>query len=516
MYFNAIFNNYLSNLVTDPIFEENEIIVDESYLLESDTRTDWIEPDPFNTFIMYEEPDGYHESIMDELDTGEPIIFESEVYDNSVQYDNDNISVDCETIMDKLRTDELILFEPEIDDASFQFENTSVDWSMLDEDLLSEHNNNDELVYADISPTVISPDDHCEANSNVTSAIPTRAESSPNSSTNDMIKHYEDKLKEKDEEIAELKEVISKQKKILKSFKYDVKSFEGRDTQVKHLTGLPTYSTLKTVYNFVEKGIVSYSDTISKEQAFVMVLMFLRLGLCFKTLAHLYQVSPTTITKYFYSTLYSLYVQLGGLLKWPEKEVLESNMPEKYRNVFEDPITVILDCFEVFTEKPGVKDAIIKMYSSYKHHYTFKELVGITPFGSISYASRPYTGRTSDKHITEQSGFMNYIKAGDVVLADRGFTVRKAVQDRGALLKVPDSASKSKQMSSSSVERTRALASVRNEVERAIGSLRQKSEVLSKRVPITVMNHEHNGQNVLNMIIVVCCAIFNLCPAIIR
>lgn len=179
MYFNAIFNNYLSNLVTDPIFEENEIIVDESYLLESDTRTDWIEPDPFNTFIMYEEPDGYHESIMDELDTGEPIIFESEVYDNSVQYDNDNISVDCETIMDKLRTDELILFEPEIDDASFQFENTSVDWSMLDEDLLSEHNNNDELVYADISPTVISPDDHCEANSNVTSAIPTRAESSP-------------------------------------------------------------------------------------------------------------------------------------------------------------------------------------------------------------------------------------------------------------------------------------------------------------------------------------------------
>lgn len=227
----------------------------------------------------------------------------------------------------------------------------------------------------------------------------------------------------------------------------------------------------------------TFSTSLNKQQSFIMVLMYLRLGLSFNTLAYVFDVCPATVTKNFYSTLYSLYKQLKGLVKWPSPDILKSNCPQKYKEIFSSNISVIVDCFEIFTEKPGMKDAIIKMYSNYKHHYTVKEMIDITPFGTISFISKPYSGRSSDKYITENCGFLDKLSPGDIVLADRGFTVKKAINDRGAVLKVPDSSSKRHQMSSVAIERTRALASVRNEVERSIGSLRQKYEILSHRLP---------------------------------
>lgn len=190
--------------------------------------------------------------------------------------------------------------------------------------------------------------------------------------------------------------------------------------------------------------------------------------------------------------------------------------PLKFKKVFpNNNITSIIDCFEIFSEKPGNKDAVLKMYSNYKSHYTAKLLISITPFGSVSFISKPYTGRTSDKFITESCGYMNYVEENDLILADRGFTVHKAISDKGAMLRVPDSSNRKRQLSSVAVERTRALASVRNEVERLIGSLRGKYAILNGPVPITFMNHEHNGVNVLHMAVTVSCALVNLCPSII-
>lgn len=328
-------------------------------------------------------------------------------------------------------------------------------------------------------------------------------------------REYEKLLKAKDEEIDELRKTIEKQHKILEIFQWDLNSFKENDRKVAHLTGLPNFATLSILVDFVKPGILVFSDILSKEQVVIMVLMYIRLGLCFSTLAVLFRVCPATVTRYFYSGLYSLFKQLKGLVKWPSQEIIASNTPTRFRKLYDAPIAVILDCFELFTEKPGVKEAVIKLYSNYKHHYTVKELVGITSFGTISFISKPYTGRTSDKFITEQCGLLDKLNNNDLVLADRGFTVRQAVEDRGAVLKVPDSSSKKKQLSSTAVERTRALASIRNEVERSIGSLRQKSGILSTRLPITLLNHEHNGENVLNMLVTVACALFNLCPSII-
>lgn len=46
-------------------------------------------------------------------------------------------------------------------------------------------------------------------------------------------------------------------------------------------------------------------------------------------------------------------------------------------------------------------------------------------------------GRTSDKFLTENSGFLNLILPGDIILADRGFLIEDSVKTLGAELKIP-------------------------------------------------------------------------------
>ena len=44
------------------------------------------------------------------------------------------------------------------------------------------------------------------------------------------------------------------------------------------------------------------------------------------------------------------------------------------------------------------------LYSSYKHHVTYKGLVGISPSGTITFVSKLYTGSISDKEIVGNRG----------------------------------------------------------------------------------------------------------------
>ena len=81
-------------------------------------------------------------------------------------------------------------------------------------------------------------------------------------------------------------------------------------------------------------------------------------------------------------------------------------------------VTSIIDCFELFIEKPSDLLAKSCTWSQYKHYNTAKYLISITPQGIISFISNGWGGRASDKHIhiVEHSAYLNNLLPGDVVL----------------------------------------------------------------------------------------------------
>jgi len=77
------------------------------------------------------------------------------------------------------------------------------------------------------------------------------------------------------------------------------------------------------------------------------------------------------------------------------------------------------------------------LYSSYNNHHTFKSLIGVALNGSIVYVSDLFEGSISDRAIIEKSGFLDKINPGDLILADRGFTIEDLLIARQASLNIP-------------------------------------------------------------------------------
>lgn len=88
-------------------------------------------------------------------------------------------------------------------------------------------------------------------------------------------------------------------------------------------------------------------------------------------------------------------------------------------------------------------------------------------------------GRASDKQITENCGFLQKLSPGDLVLADRGFDIKESVALVGATLKIPAFIRGHSQLNAKGVEETRKLAHVRIHVERVIGCMRFKFNILN-------------------------------------
>lgn len=131
--------------------------------------------------------------------------------------------------------------------------------------------------------------------------------------------------------------------------------------------------------------------------------------------------------------------------------------------------------------------------------------------------SEAWGGRTSDKFLTENCGILEKLLPGDMVMADRGFTITESVALKQARLVIPAYTKGREQLDPIDVEKTRALASVGIHVERVIGLLRRKYTILQSTLPTDFLNND-NGQDevpIIDRIIKICSALVNLCPPIV-
>ena len=147
-------------------------------------------------------------------------------------------------------------------------------------------------------------------------------------------------------------------------------------------------------------------------------------------------------------------------IHWPSKEQIKFYMPPVFKSFYPDLVSII-DCTELQMESPSSLDKKSLCYSSYKSRPTMKALIGITPNGVVLFCSELYCGSISDNAIVNKSGFLTHINRGDLVMADKGFTIQDELASVGALT-LPHFLKGKKQFTKQESDHNKKIASLCN------------------------------------------------------
>ena len=138
------------------------------------------------------------------------------------------------------------------------------------------------------------------------------------------------------------------------------------------------------------------------------------------------------------------------------------HLPEAFRGRFEN-VRCIIDCTEIYCEKPQDFQKQSDFYSEYKAHNTYKGLVGISPNVWVTFVSNLYG------EIVEKSHFVDPVEHPDEVMADRGFEIQGLLATKQVRLFIPPKRqSTMDQLSKEDSFETMRIANVRIHVECAI------------------------------------------------
>ncbi|XP_029957071.1 uncharacterized protein LOC115395600 [Salarias fasciatus] len=302
-------------------------------------------------------------------------------------------------------------------------------------------------------------------------------------------------------------------KKKLATAEFGEESLKDDEEKVRFYTGLPTYAVLMMVLGLVSDHIsVTARSSLTKFQQVFMVLMKLRLHTSVQDLAYRFNTSTSTISRTFALCVDVLYKKTSFFVKWPSREEIQMTMPMVFRTNFGVRVAAVIDCFEVFTDRPTSLVAQAQTWSDYKPHNTVKFLMGITPQGFISFVSPAWDGRASDQEITEESGILDDLLPGDVVLAGRGFDV----MDGAGLTCAEVEIQGRKQLSMAELMDTRKLSSVRAHVERLIGCVRQRYRILAGPLPTGyLLTKDADDKTLMDKIVHLCCALTNIADTVL-
>ena len=183
--------------------------------------------------------------------------------------------------------------------------------------------------------------------------------------------------------------------------KFGLQKFKSSDCDIQYYTGLDNYKQFKALYDFLDGGVFACSRlnywgsnnssiqtesfekkgkkrTLFATDELFMTLARLRVNIPEKVLSDWYKISVSEVSRIFVTWVNFMFTRLTQLPIWASKETVNKTMPDCFK--YDYPFTrVILDCTEIFIERPSCFRAQSASYSSYKSHNTAKGLVGISP-----------------------------------------------------------------------------------------------------------------------------------------
>ncbi|XP_061172879.1 uncharacterized protein LOC133182161 [Saccostrea echinata] len=274
----------------------------------------------------------------------------------------------------------------------------------------------------------------------------------------------------------------------IRDIRWSVTKIKDDDAMTRFYTGLPSFAVFLWLFNYLapklEKMVYWRGSSATPEERsrarrnmalepinqFLATLMRLKVGLYVQDMAERFGASVGAFSQYFTTWICLLHKELKDLNPFPSRDVVQRNMPTCFKS-FQN-LRVILDCTEIFIQKSNSLINQNQSFSHYKHHTTLKFLIGITPSGVISFVSEGFGGKISDRQMIERLPLLDLLEERDVVMADKGFTIRDLLEKKGCSLNIPPFRSSSCQFSTVDVFNTQDIAKLRIHVERAIGRVK--------------------------------------------
>ena len=124
--------------------------------------------------------------------------------------------------------------------------------------------------------------------------------------------------------------------------------------------------------------------TLTPFEEFVLTLVRIRRGIDIQHLAYLFGLSTSHVSRIFTTWVNLLAKCLKPLLIWPTKGVVKGNLPESFRGF--QRTRCIIDCSEIYVEKPLRPKAQRITWSNYKHNNrqtTFSNLTYLELYTSL-------------------------------------------------------------------------------------------------------------------------------------
>ena len=191
-------------------------------------------------------------------------------------------------------------------------------------------------------------------------------------------------------------------------------------------------------------------------------MTWLKNGFARSHLASLFKISKSTVTRYLITWINFCYFSVGAIPIWPSREVIDSTIPQSFKNTYRYA-RCIINCTELFCQRPSSLSTQSCMYSHYKSHVTYQELLGIVPSGGITFISQLYDGSISDKEIARRSGILDERpwQLNGIVMADRGFTIHEELKQLKVNLSIPAFLGGRSQLTKAEVKASQTITLVR-------------------------------------------------------